>query len=203
MAEQQVHPWPRFTLVTYTAPTGIPQEWDAELLEKGAPDGLACTAARDLTFLTQPDAGPLVCFGMTGPDAYFCLDPHTKQVVGVNDGAFRHGDSQPQFAGPAWFVNSSLDQFIASVRAITARFPYDAVSLKVSKRLSIDEWDLSDDDWDELFREHNQAADDLTEMLGRIDPAAVVDQDGFWMGFVADVQMGNYATRYFLRPPER
>jgi hypothetical protein len=89
------------------------------------------------------------------------------------------------------------------VRAITARFPYDTVSLKVSKRLSLDEWDLSDDDWDELFREHDQAADDLTKMLGRIDPAAVVDQDGFWVRFVADVQMGNYATRYYLRPAER
>jgi len=140
---------------------------------------------------------------MTGLDAYFCLDPHTKQVIGVNYGAFRPRDPQPHFAGPAWFVNSSLDQFIASVRAITARFPYDTVSLKVSKRLSIDEWDLSDDDWNELFREHDQAADDLTEVLGRIDPAAVVDQDGFWTGFVADVQMGNYATRYYLRPAER
>jgi len=43
-------------LMTYTALTGISQGWDAELLEKGAPDGLVCTAARELTLLTHPDA---------------------------------------------------------------------------------------------------------------------------------------------------
>jgi hypothetical protein len=59
-------PWPCFTLVTCKAPTGIPHGWDAELLEKGAPDGLVCRAARELTLLEHPDAGPLVCFGTMG-----------------------------------------------------------------------------------------------------------------------------------------
>ena len=57
MTEQQrLFPWPHFMLMTYTALTGISQGWDAELLEKGAPDGLVCTAARELTLLTHPDA---------------------------------------------------------------------------------------------------------------------------------------------------
>ena len=47
MAEEQTAHWPRFTLVTYAAPTGIPHGWDAELLEKGAPDGLVCEAASE------------------------------------------------------------------------------------------------------------------------------------------------------------
>lgn len=203
MAEEQKVNWPRFRLVTYRAPTGIPNGWDVELLEKGVPDGFVRATARELTLLEHPDAGPLVCFGTTGLNQYFCLDPHTNQVVIVDYGAYRPGDPHPHFVGPAWFVNSSLDQFIDSVRAIIVRFPYDTVSLKVSKHLSLDEWDLSDDDFDELFREHVQAAEDLTEILGRIDPAAVVHANEFWTGFVTDVQMENYNARDFRSPSEQ
>ena len=150
MAEEQPGDWPRFMLVTYQPPAGIPHGWDAELLEKGAPDGLVCLAARELALLEHPVTGPLVTLGSTGYHGHFCLEPRTKQVVHINYGAFRPGDPLPHFAGPATFVNSSLDQFIVSVRAVTIRFPYDTVSLKVSQHLSIYEWDLSDEDWSPL-----------------------------------------------------
>ena len=61
MAEEQSAKWPHFRRVTYSAPTGIPHGWDVELLDKGAPDGLVCTAARELILFEHPNAGPLVC----------------------------------------------------------------------------------------------------------------------------------------------
>ena len=106
--------------------------------------------------------------------------------------------SPPKIIRSAWFVNSSLGQFIESVHAVTDRFPFDSTSLKVSKHLSINEWDLSDDQWDDLWREHDQAEHDLTELLQHIDAAAMANRDGYWRQLVADVQMGNYNTRDYV-----
>ncbi|HEV2238365.1 MAG TPA: hypothetical protein VGR57_17020, partial [Ktedonobacterales bacterium] len=64
-ADTQVD-WPRFKLVTYSAPTGIPYGWDAELLAKGAPDGMFCKAAHALELLEAPGYGPIVSFGCVG-----------------------------------------------------------------------------------------------------------------------------------------
>jgi SUKH-4 immunity protein len=198
MAEEQTADWPRFTLVTYSAPTGIPHGWDAELLEKGAPDGLVCEAARALTLLEHPDAGPLVCFGTMGPDDYICLDPRTKQVVLVVYGAFRTGDPQPRFVGPTWLVNSSLDHLIASIRAVTERFPFDSEVSGKGRRGEEDE-----DDRDErLLNEWAQAVLELGEALDRIDSAHPVLGGEFWGDFLADVSMGNYASEYWLNPPD-
>src|SRR6267142_3547573 len=127
MAKAQMANWPHFTLVTYAAPTSISHGGDTELLQKGAPDGLVCTAARELTLLEHPDAGPLVCFGTTRSDDYVCLDPRTKQVVDIHvHRPVGPGSPQPEFVGPAWVVNSSLEHFIASIRAVTERFPFDS-----------------------------------------------------------------------------
>jgi hypothetical protein len=35
MAEERSTEWPHFRLLPYTAPTGIPHGWDAELLDQG------------------------------------------------------------------------------------------------------------------------------------------------------------------------
>lgn len=43
---------------------------------------------------------------------------------------------------------------------------------------------------------------ELGETLDRIDPAALAVTGGFWQSFVADMGMGNYATKYFLREPD-
>jgi hypothetical protein len=127
MAADQTMEWPQFRLVTYSALTGIPHTWDAELLEKGAPDGLGCTPLPAPALWEHPDVGSLARFGMGHlSDAYLCLHPRTKQVRCVNYRAFRTGDPQPRFVGPATVVNSSLDSFIASVRAVAERFPYDS-----------------------------------------------------------------------------
>jgi SUKH-4 immunity protein len=198
MAKEQTADWPRFTLVTYAAPTGIPHGWDAELLEKGAPDGLVCTAARELILFEHPDAGPLVCFGTMGPDDYVCLDPHTKQVVGILYGAFRTGDPQPEFVGPAWVVNSSLDHFIASIRAMTQRFPFDSEVTGAGRRGEEDE-EARDD---RLFNEWEQAVLELGETLDRIDPANSILGGQFWGDVLADVGMGNYKSERWINPPD-
>ncbi|HEU5441019.1 MAG TPA: hypothetical protein VFU88_17160 [Ktedonobacterales bacterium] len=118
--------WPRFKLVTYSAPTGIPHGWDAELLAKGAPDGLVCEAQDTLTLLQDPGSGPLVCFGTAGRSEHLCLDPRTKHAVHILYGDFRPHQIQPEVVGPAHLVGSSLDQFTAMVCAATGRFPFDS-----------------------------------------------------------------------------
>jgi hypothetical protein len=191
--------WPRFTLVKYSHPTGIPSGWDEELLEKGAPDGINVGALKELMLLEDPASEPLVSFGTGGLYDRVCLDPRTNCVVLIGYGALRVEETHPVVFGTAHFINSSLDQFIESVRVVTERFPYDTVSLKVPEHLDPYEWNLSDEDWDKLSAEHDQAANDLIEALRRIESAAVTEQ-GFWTGFVDDVQMGNYATRYWRNP---
>ncbi len=198
MAEEQSAEWPHFRLVTYSAPTGIPHGWDAELLDKGAPDGLVCTAARELILFDHPNAGPLVCFGTSGPHHYFCLDPRTSQVVHISYGAFRIGDPQPSFVGRAWPVNSSLDHFIASIRAVTERFPFDSEVTGRDRRGEEDEESRDD----RLFNEWEQAVLELGEILDRIDPANPIQGGVFWGDFLADVGMGNYASESWLHQPD-
>jgi hypothetical protein len=90
-------------------------------------------------------------------------------------------------------VNSTLGQFIASVQTVTARFPFDSEGTREDRGGA-----PTEDRWvraERLENERVQAAEDLVTSLRRIDPASVADLDGFWMAFVADVQMGNYAVR--------
>jgi hypothetical protein len=182
-------------MVTYSAPTGIPHEWDTELLAKGAPDGLACKAAKELTLLEDPSSGPLVCFGTSGSYGGYgelCLDPRTKHIVSTTDGAFRHsGSPQAKVIG---LVNSSLDQFIAAVRAVTERFPFDSEVTGKDRRGEEDE----ETHLDRRFNEWEQAVEELSATLRRIDPAVSTLGCQFWGDFLGDVGMGNYASEYWL-----
>jgi len=199
MAADQTMEWPQFRLVTYSAPTGIPHGWDAELLEKGAPDGLGCTPLPALALWEHPDVGSLARFGMVHlSDTYFCLHPRTKQVRCVNYGAFQTGDPQPRFVGPATFVNSSLDYCIASVCAVTERFPYDSEVTGKGRR----------DEEDEEAREERRANEwseavlQMADMLDSIDPAASTLGGDYWSIFLGDVGMGIYASESWLNPPD-
>lgn len=179
--------WPRFELVHFSTPTGIPHGWDQELVSKGVPKTGGYEATRDLVLIEIPDYGPLILFGVAGPSYSVCLSPHTGEVIGILDvpGSCPH------------LINSSLDQFTASVRAILGRFPYDSAGFE-EERGDENEWDRAG----RLDAERTQAAEELVERLRAIDAAAVVDPDGFWMTFVADVQMGNYATKEVLGEPD-
>jgi hypothetical protein len=197
MLDAPTERWPRFRLVTYSAPTGIPHEWDAELVEKGAPDGLAYEAAKELTLLEDPGSGPLVCFGTRGISGRLCLDPRTKQIVHISYRAFGRSGPQPKVIGHAHFVNSSLDQFIASVRAVTERFPFDSEVTGKDRRGEEDE----ETRLDRRFNEWNQAIEELAETLHRIDPAVSTLGCEFWGDFLGAVGMGDYASEYWLNPP--
>jgi SUKH-4 immunity protein of toxin-antitoxin system len=195
--------WPPFRLVTYSAPTNIPYGWDAELLAKGAPDGLVCAAEDALTLLEDPGSGPLVCFGSSGLDGRVCLDPRTRQVVHIVYGAFgswRGGTPQPKVVGPAELVGSSLDHFIALVRAATERFPFDSDLAVEEHGGAVHEDEATREE--RRFSEWARAAEEVAETLDRIDPAAFADPGEFWHSFVADVGMGIYATKHFLRGAE-
>jgi hypothetical protein len=199
MADVHADRRPRFTLVTYSAPTGIPHGWDANPLEKGAPDGLVCEAARELTLIEHPESGPLVCFGAGHlADMYVCLDPRTKQVADIVYGAFRFGDPQPEVIGPPQVVNSSLDHLIASVRAVTERFPFGSEVTGKERRGEEDE----DVRVERRFNEWAQAVLELGETLDRIDPQHPVQGGEFWHIFLADVSMGLYASENWLDPPD-
>jgi SUKH-4 immunity protein len=199
MADDHADQWPHFKMVTYAEPTGIPNRWDAELLAKGAPDGLGCTAFRELTLMEHPDAGPLVCFGGGHLiDTYVCLDPRTKQVVEISYGAFKIGDPQPEFVGAAWVVNSSLDQFIASVRAVTERFPYDSEVIGKGRRSEEEE----EAHGERRSNEWAQAVLEMADALDRIDSAASMLGGEFWGVFLADVGMGLNTSETWLRSTE-
>lgn len=193
---------PRFEMITFSAPTSIPHGWDAELLRRGVPKArLVYDAANQLTLVEDPEHGQLVCFGTHGRHIRICLDPRSGHVVDVlcDDRAKsqpREATSTAEVIRSAWLVNSSLDQFIASVRVVVNRFPFDS-----GDAIRASDWDdhaIALARAEQLEREWDQAVEDLTETLRRIDPVALAD-DGFWRTFLDDVQMGNYATSDILR----
>lgn len=82
-------------------------------------------AAHELTLLEIPDYGPLVCFTSTLLYDRLCQDPHTGAIVYVAYMPPNTVNLGPAFVvGLPGLVNSSLDQFIASVRAVFERFPF-------------------------------------------------------------------------------
>ena len=183
--------WSRFEMVTFSKPTGIPHGWDMELVSKGVPKDLlgAYQAANGLALLEAQWGEQFVCFGVSGHDDYFCLNPRTGAVVDIVYVATSTINRVSGVQGPPIFVNSSLDQFIASVRAVVNRFPFESSSLGQTQGHGQDDlanlWEL--------------VSEELFETLRRIDPVALADLDGFWMTFVSDVQMGDYSTEMILR----
>jgi hypothetical protein len=173
--------WPYFALVTFSTPTGIPHGWDAELLSKGAPKGLLgrYTALNALTLVEAPGYGPLVRFGATMGTNSVCLDPHTGRIVELMYVPTATIHLPSGVHGLPGSVNSSLNQFIDSVRATFERFPFDGGV---------------GTDSDRLYSELDQAVHDLTDILRGIDTPALADESTFWRTFLDDVQMGNFLT---------
>lgn len=180
---------PHFELVAFPEPTGIPHAFAAPLLERGAPKAMLGRyhAAPALTLLEVPDDGQFVRFGTNGLYGAICLDPRIGAVVEI--GTFEEEATinavVTGIPGPPSFVNSSLDQFIASVRAVLARFPFDRGETGI------------DSDLDKLESEWNQAADELEAALSVIDPA-LVDTNAYWLDFLSAVRIGDFSTAEVL-----
>jgi SUKH-4 immunity protein of toxin-antitoxin system len=188
-ADDRADRGPHFELVAFPEPTGIPHAFAAPLLERGAPKAMLGRyhAAPALTLLEVPDHGQFVRFGTNGLYGAICLDPRTRAVVEV--GTFEEEATINAVAtgipGPPSFVNSSLDQFIASVRAVLDRFPFGGGEAGM------------DSDIDRLESEWNRAADELEATLGVIDPA-LVNANAYWLDFLSDVRIGDFSTAEVL-----
>jgi hypothetical protein len=193
MPENPTGPWPRFELVTFPEPTGVPHELARMLVERGVPKRLfgLYRAARELTLVADPGSGQLVCFGTTALYGGVCLDPRTGQVVDLIYVPVATANLPAGVLRPAWLVNSSLERFIESVRVVLNRFPFDSGSTRGSR-------DLDGGEWGDLQHEWDHAADELEAALRAIDPAAVANADSFWMTFLDDVRIGDYMTSEML-----
>lgn len=183
--------WPRFEIANFPTPTGIPNEWVKELIGKGVPKSLfeLYHAAGELTLLDDPASGPLVCFGDYALYGRICLNPRTEQIVDIIYVPVETPNMPAGVLRSAMLVNSSLDQFTASVRSVLSRFPFDTG----------DTGDDTDEDsyLDRLEAETDRAVQDMAATLRRIDEAALL-VDGFWTTFLDDVQMGDFSTKDIL-----
>lgn len=194
MRDDAADKWPSFEMVAFPKPTGIPNGWDAELLAKGAPQaalGYMYRAATELTLIDAPGYAPLVRFGLSALYNAICLDPRSGAIVQIGYVESEIANLPRGVLGTPAFVNSSLDQFIASIRAVIARFPFDS-SIPGKQ-------DYNDDELGALAQEWGRAAREMRAMLGGIDPAAVEDPDSFWMTFCDDVNIGDYGLESVLR----
>jgi hypothetical protein len=153
--------------------------------------------------LEDPMMGPLVCFGLGHlMHLYVCVNPHTKQVLDIHlHGPVVPGGPHPEVIGFAQPVNSSLAQFIASVRAVTERFPYDSEMTGAGHRDDEDEENEEARD-ERRANEWSEAVLQMADMLDHIDPTAYTFGGDYWGIFLGDVGMGNYASDSWLNPPD-
>jgi hypothetical protein len=151
------------------------------LLEVGAPKSLngRYQAADSLTLLDAPPFGQFVRFAKDSISNSMCLDPRTEQVVVIID---------KLLGADPWLVNSSLGQFIESMRFVIGRLPFYG-------GLSPEEYDVDTDALDSMV---DSVARELAESLRWIDPVAFSGQDSYWREFIDSVQMGDWATELIV-----
>jgi hypothetical protein len=198
MADEPTIHWPRFELVTYAEPTGIPHGWDRDLITLGVPKrtlGSGYTALSHLDLIEHPTLGPVVRFATVGRRGAMCLHPATGSIRWLTGAR----------SGREWFVNTTLAQFDESVRALIERFPFDRgvpADTPVhdeSAQSHASSTDQGDDvQWGLV--QWSLVGEELGELLRRIDPESVAGPHGFWNMFVSDVQMGNYSSEDVLTP---
>jgi hypothetical protein len=120
-------------------------------------------ADANVTILNRPGGDAILRFGSSG----------LADAVGVNFATGNVVDVSNARGHPLLFVNTSIEKFILTVKAVIDRFPYY-------------EEDATDD-------EVEGAAADVRDIIERIDPAAVVP-DRYWSTFVDDMEMRDLST---------
>ncbi len=156
---------PHFELTTFSQPVDGRADVVDALTKTGVPKssvGRAYTAAKDLTLRNVAGRGRLICFGQSGLSNDICVDPSNGEVLQLVDGADLR------------LVNSTLGQFVDSVKAVIGMFPYYETS-------------------DSSFDTGQAVADRIADAITRIDPVAT-EPDTFWETFVQDVAIGDYST---------
>jgi hypothetical protein len=121
-----------------------------------------------VAILKRQGDGIIIRFGASGLSDAVGVDLATGHVVEVLDVA----GSVPLF------VNTSVEMFTKTVKAVIGRFPY-----------------YDEDATDEQIQ---TAATDLRNMIERIDSAAIVP-DRYWSTFIDDVELGDLSTEAILR----
>jgi len=183
MSDDKAKGRPQFKLVQFLESNGIPIQLARPLLTIGVPEeafGLY-HVAEHLTVLESPRYHQIISFGVQG-FYNVCFVPETSAVVVE----YRY----PNGGIASQIVNTTLEQFNASVLAVYNRFPFDS-------------WDQGNpldafDDFDQLNKEWAIAATDLRKVLQEIDPVSN-DPQGFWVSFTEDIMIGDYFTRDILK----
>src|SRR5215510_10708398 len=163
--------WPSVTLVH------LPTELDDsvservrmaanELTRQGVPkeifEGYRAAEAITHVILNQKN---LLRFGRVQLYSSMCMDVATESIV----------DLAPD--STTGFVNSSLEKFIETAKAVIARFPF-----------------YGENDPDEVT---DRAAQDVADAIRSVEGRAF-EPDGFWATLVADIQMGDYVTEWIV-----
>lgn len=161
--------WPTFNLVHLPIELDGPAPDDvrrvaSELTRQGVPEGLfqfyrANEAIRHVV-LNQKN---LVRFGRIGFHVSMGVDVATGSIV----------------AGTDEFVNSSIETFTATVKAVTARFPFYSVNEMAVEEVV------------------DRVVKDVVELIQSVESRAL-ERDGFWQGVIDDIQMGDAPTEWVV-----
>src|SRR5262249_36690079 len=108
----------------------------------------------------ETSTGTYICFGTSGYGVRICLDPRSGEVVQLVGSEHLRN-----------FVNTSLRQFVKTIKAVLARFPFHGT-------------DATSDDI-------NAAARDVAAIISDVDPPAMIP-DRFWSTLVDDIKMGDF-----------
>jgi hypothetical protein len=120
-----------------------------------------------VVLLEREDGRKILRFGTSGLSDAFGMDLATGNIVEeINARSF-----------PLVFVNTSIDKFVLTVRAVADRFPY---------------YGQGATDGEITF-----AAADLRGIIKDIDPPAMI-ADRFWSTFADDVENGDMSTEEIL-----
>lgn len=161
--------WPTFHLVHLPIELDEPTTDDvrrvaSELARKGVPKDLfqfyRATETVRHVFVNQKN---LLRFGRVGSHVSIGIDVATGSVV----------------AGADEFINSSLEKFTETVKAVIARFPFYSGNEMVVE-------DIVD-----------RAVKDVMEIIESVEKRAL-ERDGFWQGVIDDIQMGDVPTEWVI-----
>jgi len=142
-----------------------------DLTRQGVPKeifGQRYQAAEAITHVVL-DEKNLLRFGCVMLCSSMCMDAATGSIVELGP------DST------ILFVNSSLETFIETAKAVIARFPF---------------YGENDAGVEEVV---DRAAKDVTDAIRSVEESAF-ERDRFWSTLVDDIQMGDFATEWIVSP---
>src|SRR5262249_48166719 len=135
-----------------------------DLTRQGVPKEIfeAYRAAEAITHVVANQKN-FLRFGRVGLYASMCMDVATGSIVTLGSGLVTE------------FVNSSLEKFIETAKAVIARFPF-----------------YSENDPREVI---DRAVEEVTDSIRSVEESAF-ERDEFWATLVDDIQMGDFATEW-------